>query len=86
VTSFNGQNITIGFADNADYAAAITSISYSFNGGTPYTTSLDAWEISSNTLRMPAGYYQPGTWVFTIKAEGYEDATLTVNATVPVYP
>ena len=68
------------------YASAVTEVILQKEEEAPMTYTVSANQVASTpgdiVLTGHGAYTSPGTYVWTIKAEGYEDATVTVNVIV----
>ncbi|PAE20340.1 hypothetical protein CHH80_12165 [Bacillus sp. 7504-2] len=77
------QQFQASFADAPNWRESITDVWDIANERWIGKTKLTTTEVGKLILNVEGRIYQPGTYEFLIKAEGYEDAVLTVNVPKP---
>ncbi len=70
-----------------EYGSAVTEVTLQKDGGSPVSYTVSASQVQSTpadiVLFGHGVYSATGTYVWTIKATGYEDTTVTVNVVNP---
>ncbi len=86
VQSISAFAVTFNFTDNADWRSKITGVYQNGNSVSIHSSRIKRNVAGQVTLDFTGAALAPGTHRFVIKADGYEDVTVTINVAAPLAP